>query len=316
MAGIIPSSSHFGPACVSLTTLQPDTLPPQAKLIFFHGFSDHIDRYYDFFPHLASRGIAVYGLDQRGWGKSALDKKEWGLSGPTSQVLSDMVAFIRPQLPSSPSDPPVFVMGHSMGGGQTLILACEDKYADVVKQVRGWLCESPYVGLSADMKIHPFTIFAGRLAARVLPHRKMVNGVPPERLSRDVEVQKSIVEDPLLHNTGTLEGLSGMLDRSVMLTTGLKRVKGDRVRSLWVGHGTEDKGTDHDASKKWVEECAAEVADRTFRSYEGAYHQLHADFGREEFYEDVARWILERSGGERDEARKVGVENRAAEAKL
>lgn len=198
------------------------------------------------------------------------------------------------------------------------MLACDDSHADIVRQVRGWMCEAPYVGLSADMKIHPFTIFAGRLAAKVVPHRQMVNGVPPERLSRDLGVQESLRTDPLLHNTGTLEGLSGMLDRSVALTAGRVRAKGNRVRSLWVGHGTRDMGTDHDASKRWFEECAKDVGDRTFKSYEGYFHQLHADFGKEVFYEDVAKWILERAGGESaatvTEAQTT--EGRPTEAKL
>lgn len=79
-------------------------------MVMFHGFSDHIDRYYGFFPHLAERGIAVYGLDQRGWGRSVTKHSEKGKTGPTTRVLADMAAFIRTQLPS---DVPVFVLGHS-----------------------------------------------------------------------------------------------------------------------------------------------------------------------------------------------------------
>ncbi len=68
---------------------------------------------------------------------------EQGLTGPTSQVISDIVSFIKAQLPSSV---PVFVMGHSMGGGEALILASDPQHADLVKNVRGWLLESPFIG--------------------------------------------------------------------------------------------------------------------------------------------------------------------------
>lgn len=217
-----------------------------------------------------------------------------------------MAAFLEPQLPNSPSDPPVFVMGHSMGGGQALMLAGSDDYADLVKRVRGWMCESPYIGLSPGMQPSTFIVFAGRIGAKILPHKKMVNGVPPEKLSRDPEVVNSLANDPLLHNTGTLEGLSGMLDRSLALTGGKVKMRRDRVQALWVGHGTEDLGTSCEATKRWFESCTKEVADRVLKVYEGWFHQLHAEPGKEEFYEDVARWILERAGG--SEERRAGAE--------
>lgn len=183
------------------------------------------------------------------------------------------------------------------------MLAGSDDYADLVKRVRGWMCESPYVGLSPGMQPSTLLVFAGRLGAKILPHKKMVNGVPPEKLSRDPEVVKSLANDPLLHNTGTLEGLSGMLDRSLALTGGKVRMRGGRVQALWVGHGDEDLGTSCEATKRWFESCTGEVADKLMKVYEGWYHQLHAEPGREEFYEDVAGWILERAGG--DQARRA-----------
>lgn len=39
---------------------------PKARIVYLHGFSDHCNTCNPFFPILASRGIEVYGLDQRG----------------------------------------------------------------------------------------------------------------------------------------------------------------------------------------------------------------------------------------------------------
>ena len=39
--------------------------PAKARLVFIHGFSDHINTYGNFFPYLASKDIEVYGFDQR-----------------------------------------------------------------------------------------------------------------------------------------------------------------------------------------------------------------------------------------------------------
>ncbi|KAK3377740.1 Alpha/Beta hydrolase protein [Podospora didyma] len=279
--------------------------PTQAKLIFVHGFSDHVGRYYGFFPSLAERGIAVYGFDQRGWGRSVTKPAEKGLTGPTSRVIADIVAFIKPHLPASPSDPPVFVMGHSMGGGEVLTLLSDPAYQDsVVRHVRGWILESPFVNFPPEEQPSWFKIFAGKLAGKVLPHHQLYHQIPPENLSRDPEVVKSLAEDQLLHNTGTLEGLAGLLERTTALSSGKVRPHGKAVQSLWFGHGTLDKATCFDASKKYFEQCLDVVPDKQFKTYEGWFHQLHADGpSSQEFYKDVGDWILARSGADKSEAK-------------
>ncbi|KAK4105052.1 alpha/beta-hydrolase [Parathielavia hyrcaniae] len=283
--------------------------PVKAKLIFIHGFSDHLGRYNNFFTALASRGIAVHGFDQRGWGRSVRKPADKGLTGPTSQVLADMAAFITSHLlppASSSSDVPVFVMGHSMGGGQVLTLACHADYQDsVVRPVRGWLLESPFVSFSPEEKPSWLKVQAGRLAGRLFPHRQLRHEIRPEHLSRDPEVVRSIAADELMHNTGTLEGLAGLLDRTAALASGeVRPLPGGAVRSLWVGHGTLDKTTWYEASKKYFDECTGEVKDKYFRVYEGWYHQLHAD-GPEsvQFYKDVGDWVLARCGEDKPEAK-------------
>ncbi|GAB1314361.1 Serine aminopeptidase S33 domain-containing protein [Madurella fahalii] len=280
--------------------------PVKAKLVFIHGFSDHMGRYYGLFPSLATRGIAVHGFDQRGWGRSVRKPSDKGLTGSTSQVLADMAAFITPHLPASPSDPPLFVMGHSMGGGQVLTLASHPSYQDnLVRHVRGWLVESPFISFSPEEQPNSLKVLVGKLAGKVLPQFQLKHEIAPENLSRDPEVVKSIAEDELMHNTGTLEGLAGLLDRTAALSKGQTRPPaGGAVKALWIGHGTQDKTTWFDASKKYFDECTAEVADREFKAYEGWYHQLHADGPQsEEFYKEVGDWILARCEVEGSEAK-------------
>ncbi|AEO62847.1 uncharacterized protein THITE_2062148 [Thermothielavioides terrestris NRRL 8126] len=275
--------------------------PAKAKLVFIHGFSDHISRYHTFFSALAARGIAVHGFDQRGWGRSVRKPADKGLTGPTSQVLADMAAFITPHLPASPADPPVFVMGHSMGGGQVLTLACHPSYQDsLVRRVRGWLLESPFIGFSPEEQPNALKVFAGRLAGKVLPHFQLKHEIPPEHLSRDPAVVRSIAEDKLMHHTGTLEGLAGLLDRAAALARGeVRPLPGGALRSLWMSHGTADKTTWFQASKKYFDECTGEVKDREFKAYEGWYHELHADGPDSElFFRDVGDWILARCDGD------------------
>ncbi|PTB63550.1 alpha/beta-hydrolase [Trichoderma citrinoviride] len=269
------------------------TGPIVAKLIFVHGFSEHINRYNDFFAKLAAHGIQVFSWDQRGWGRSATKAADRGLTGPTSRVVADVAAFIRDKLPSE--DAPLFVMGHSMGGGEVLTLAAGDdaQHRPLVTQVRGWILEAPFIGFSKGEEPSVVKVVLGRLVGKLLPRQQLKHVVPPEHLSRDPEVVESIRNDPLCHNTGTLEGLASLLDRTALLSSG--RVKlGSDVHSLFLTHGTSDMTCSYDAAVKFVKDQEA-VADKEIKSYEGAYHQLHADHCKDEFAKDVIDWILKRS---------------------
>ncbi|KAK4698172.1 hypothetical protein P7C71_g3, partial [Lecanoromycetidae sp. Uapishka_2] len=122
--------------------------------------------------------------------------------------------------------------------------------------------------------------------------RQMVQKLDPQWVSRDVSVQKEWAEDPLCHDTGTLEGLAGMLDRGQELDTGLVVPK---EGSFWIGHGNGDRVTSYDASRRLFERL--EVEDKEFKTYEGWFHKLHAEPGEDKitFANDVADWILARS---------------------
>jgi acylglycerol lipase len=70
---------------------------------------------------------------------------------------------------------------------------------------------------------------------------------------------------------------------------------------VWLGHGSEDGVTSYDASKKLFEKL--KVADKTFKTYHGAYHKLHAEPEgvKEEFVKHVGEWILAHIPGQEGE---------------
>ncbi|KAK3177742.1 hypothetical protein K4F52_009493 [Lecanicillium sp. MT-2017a] len=289
MSTVVEGQFKQGDTSLYTKTWTP-TGPVKAKLIFVHGFSEHINRYNDFFPLLNEHGIQVLSWDQRGWGKSASKKSDKGLTGPTSLVISDVAAFIEQHLPSTA---PVFIMGHSMGGGEILTMAGDAKYDKIVSQIRGWILDAPFIGFAPDEVPSSIKISLGRFVGRLLPKQQLKHVVPPEHLSRDQAIVESVRNDPLCHNTGTLEGLASLLDRTSALSSGGVKL-GKNVKSVFLGHGRNDKTCSFDAAMKFLEEQAVE--DKTSKAYDGAYHQLHADHCKDEFAKDVIEWITARSG--------------------
>jgi acylglycerol lipase len=267
----------------------------KARLAFIHGFSDHINTYNNFFSTLASKGIEVYTFDQRGWGKSVTKPSERGHSGSTTKVLDDITSFMRTLIPSPV---PLFLMGHSMGGGEVLCYAAQGP-SDVHRHIRGYLLESPFVDFNAKSKPSLITVYLGRLAGKILPHHQLTNKLDPKLICRDAAVCKQFEEDELCHDTGTLEGLAAMLDRTIQLASGKVKIPDNAgeggVTRIWIAHGDADGITDYSATKRLAE--ALQVKDKEFKSYAGYYHRLHDEPSpeKEVFIEDVANWILARS---------------------
>ncbi|KKA21385.1 Lysophospholipase [Rasamsonia emersonii CBS 393.64] len=290
-------------------TWKSDT-SPRAIVAFVHGFSDH---------SLASHGIEVRAFDQRGWGRSVTTPKQRGLTGPTSLVLSDIHSFLLSLVPltktASPSSPiPLFLMGHSMGGGEVLhyVLNPASPYhkqfsspnrgQDTVT-LKGVLAFSPFVALHPSSRPLGITVVLGRLAGKLLPRFHLRNQLDPKFLCRDEKVCADYVADPLCHETGTLEGLAGLLDRAAWLeklpassSSPSYAAAEEAVPPIWIGHGTDDRITSFDATKRFVDVLSAR--DKTFKVYEGAYHKLHAEpyNVKEQLVKDISDWILERSG--------------------
>ncbi|KAI9874309.1 MAG: hypothetical protein M1830_009896 [Pleopsidium flavum] len=262
----------------------------KAKVLFVHGFSDHCNAYYTLFPTLAAHSIQTHAFDQRGWGRSVHSPFSRGLTGPTSLVLADISSLLRTLLPSPV---PVFLMGHSMGGAEVLLYAARGP-APIRAQIAGYLAEAPFIALHPDSQPSRLKVALGRVAGRWMPQRQMEQKLDAWKMCRDEGVCRAWVQDGLCHDMGTLEGLSGMLERGDDLKRGQVGLEGEGVR-VWVGHGSGDLVTSFEASRRFVEGLG--VKDKEFRAYEGWFHKLHAEPGEDKitFANDVARWILARS---------------------
>jgi lysophospholipase len=100
--------------------------PPGRKgtVCIFQGRSEFIEKYFETVRELRSRGFAVALLDWRGQGMSerALADPRKGHVGDFSEYELDVEAFMNQVvLPDCP--PPIFAIGHSMGGAVMMRIA-------------------------------------------------------------------------------------------------------------------------------------------------------------------------------------------------
>ncbi|MCJ1331618.1 hypothetical protein MMC10_008309 [Thelotrema lepadinum] len=273
--------------------------PPTAQILFLHGYSDHLHRYQHFFPLLSTTGsLAIHAFDQRGWGRSVSSPSERGLTGKTSQVMSDITHFVQSHLPSAEGIP-TFLMGHSMGGQETLYWACTGP-EDIKRQLAGFVVLAPYLRNPPATQPAKLKVLVGRWAGRWMPHFQMTTKLDSSKLSHDVDDNKSYEADELCHDTGTLEGLAGMLDRAAGLDTGevvLRDWEGLRVLAV---HGDGDEVTSAEATKGFFERC--KVRDSEVKVYGGCFHNLHIEPEKEQLRDDILAFVKRCS--EEDKAAK------------
>lgn len=172
-----------------------------------------------------------------------------------------------------PTPIPLFIMGHSMGGAEILHYASTGP-SEILSQIRGFISSAPLIALHPSTRPFRATVLAGRLAGRVLPKFQLVQKLEPKWLSRDPEQNKLWEQDELCHDTGTLEGLAGMLDRGIQLESFKVMPRdsageGGKIRLLAL-HGTGDHVNDFAATKAYVEK--SELSDKELRTYDGWYH--------------------------------------------
>ncbi|KAJ9289737.1 hypothetical protein DTO021C3_2808 [Paecilomyces variotii] len=264
---------------------QPKSIPPRAVLAFFHGFSDHCNAYYEFFPTLADRGIEVRAVDQRGWGRSVTQPSERGLTGPTTLVLADMHSFLLSL--SSQSSP--LRNGPQHGWRPITHLHFPSGITlqhPQQQQQQQSITPNP---LRSNDILAPHRITSINSPIHAKSHPRSNGSKAPPALA---------VIFPCGRQPGTLEGLAGMLDRGLWLegiATGGQRLHadgGERVPPMWFCHGDDDRINLYDATRRFAE--VIDVGDKMFKRYKGGFHRLHAepDGMKDQFATDVAEWIL------------------------
>ncbi|PPQ93829.1 hypothetical protein CVT25_013538 [Psilocybe cyanescens] len=272
--------------------------PPKAVVVFIHGFAEHIGRYTHFHPLLTSRGIAVFTYDQRGFGLTGQDttgkKSKTSAYGKTSwkdQMLD--IDWALGHAKKSFEGVPIFLMGHSMGGGEVLGFCTQGEkgpYKSTLGSISGVISTSPLIMTTTPAP--KFQMWIGAKLSALLPATLIPVGVKAEQLSHDPEVNNAYLKDPLVKQSGSLKGVSDML------THGEKVLQNDYINwpkslPVLILHGTEDKVTSHKASETLQAKLPAES--KKLSLYEGGFHELQNEPNgvKEKLADEIVAFIEE-----------------------
>ena len=176
----------------------------------------------------------------------------------------------------------VFLLGHSAGG----VVGCTWTL-DHQKEIAGFICESFAYKVPAPAPVLAVVRFLARITPR-LPVLKL----HMKDFTRDPIALATLEADPLCKGekqpARTVAALLAATDR-------MKVEFHTLTLPLLIMHGTQDKATMPAGSREFYE--AAGSNDKTLKLYEGHFHDLLNDLGKEQVMHDIQSWIDARIPG-------------------
>jgi alpha-beta hydrolase superfamily lysophospholipase len=245
----------------------------KAILAIVHGFGEHSGRYGNVVGWFVPRGYLVTGFDMRGMGRSPGPR---GHVNDWQELREDVTAFLRWSQAQSP-DAPLFLLGHSQGGLVVLDYAEHDPQG-----LAGVIASGPALG---KLPVSPLMIWAARLMSKVWPRFTQDVKLDASALSRDPAVPIAYRDDPLVHGLA-----SARLGTEILATIDrvLARASDLRLPCLIV-HGSADRFAPAEATRAFYESLTC--PDKQRIEYEGYYHEVFNDIGKEKVLADVETWL-------------------------
>jgi len=226
-----------------------------ALVLIVHGIGEHASRYDKVANALNESGFAVYSFDLRGHGESSGKRGHIGSFKTTIEDIEAVVCRARETV----GDIPLFIYGHSMGGGIALSRMVNSK-----SSTKGYIITSPWLLLVE--KKPAALISASRVLRAIIPSFTIPTKLDASLISSDKRVVDLYRNDPLVHGMISAATAIDAID-SAEKVLGI----GSIPSPLFLAHGKSDGIVSIDGSRKLGSKGGKAV---TYTEMDGA-HELH-----------------------------------------
>jgi alpha-beta hydrolase superfamily lysophospholipase len=248
----------------------------KSTLLIVHGLHDYSGRYEWAAEELAKQGYAVYAFDLRGHGKS--EGKRQSIES-SQDYLEDLRRFIQ-LVKGKETGKPLFLFGFSLGGNIVGSYALENK-----NDVDGVIM----VGAALKPNRSGAAIAIGKFLMVTFPNMGVAR-VTSKDFSRDPGVVASLEKDPMIYKEPTPGRTILWILRSGEKLQ--KRAKGFDKPVLLL-HGTADALAPAEGSKFFCANVGS--SDKTLKLYEGFFHDLLHETGKQTVLNDISEWLRKHS---------------------
>ena len=170
----------------------------RAVIILVHGIGEHIHRYDDWAALFNKEGIGFTGVDLPGHGRS--DGTRGDIKSYT--LLGEMIDILIKSCDQTFPGCPVYLYGHSLGGGIVL-----DYLLRRNPKIKGAIVSSPYLRLAFEPP--KIKLILASVMKYILPGLIQPSGLNVNHISHDKNVVEKYKSDPLVHGKYQSDFLMG-----------------------------------------------------------------------------------------------------------
>ena len=258
---------------------------PVGVLVIIHGLAEHSGRYRETAEAFAANGWAVYAGDLRGHGRSGNVPGAGRVHVRRfTDYFLDVATFVD-LARESHAGLPLFLLGHSMGGLVTISYTLQQPSG-----LSGAVISSPALGTHPDFKPPPILRLLVSLLDRVAPRLRFPSDLDTQAISRDPEVVRAYMDDPLVSSKVSARWYAEIL-RSI------ERAPADahllQAPMLLMQSGA-DRLVDPAAPARWARSAPPGLVEVVH--WEGLYHEMFNEPEKPEVRQRVIDWLQHRVG--------------------
>jgi acylglycerol lipase len=246
----------------------------KAVLPIVHGLGEHSGRYLNVVNHFVPLGYVVYGLDHIGHGKSGGAREFVEHFDDFSDTFTQYMNMLKQWQPGKP----IFLLSHSIGG-----LIAAYYLLDHQAEFQGAIFSAPVVKVASH--VSKTTVFMARALSLLAPSAGVLP-VDPSTISRDPDVVKAYVADPLVFHGKTTARLAAEMLRALIRVSG----ETDKITLPFLAmQGSGDLLVDPDGAQILYERAGSK--DKTLKIYDGLYHEIFNEPERAVVFNDIETWL-------------------------
>jgi alpha-beta hydrolase superfamily lysophospholipase len=247
-------------------------------VIVAHGLGEHGGAY----EHLAEAispalEIDFMAIDFRGHGRSSGRR---GVVRRYEDLVEDLRAAVEWAMKHRP-DAPLFLLGHSNGGQVALRLAL-----DLAGKIAGVVASNPLIRIA--MRVPPGKLRIGRILLSFAPWITLRAHAPTDWMTRDPDMQQRFRTDGLRHNRISAPLYFGMVQGGEMLLARAGEIKVPVLMLI----GGQDPVISPESNREFYDRLGS--GDKTFLIYPRMLHEPFNELGRQQVFDDLARWLEQR----------------------
>jgi acylglycerol lipase len=243
-----------------------------AVVILVHGLGEHTHRYNNWATMFSRRGVGFAGVDLPGHGQS--DGKRGGIKNyePLFEMIDILLNSCRKTFPGVP----LFLYGHSLGGGIVLNYLLHKN-----PKIKGAIVTSPWLKLSFEPARSKVVLAS--VMRYLIPGLTQPSGLKVEHISHDPKVVDEYRKDKLVHDKISVGLFHGAMSAAAY---SLGHAEDLKVKTLLI-HGSEDMICSPEGSR----EFASKTSFAELKIWDGGFHELHNEPFREEVFTFIMSWI-------------------------